>query len=46
MTLIGGLLGGALAVFWLGLRASGWSARALDPLGYEQLRTAVRRGAA
>jgi uncharacterized protein involved in exopolysaccharide biosynthesis len=46
MTLIGGLLGGALAVFWLGLRASGWSARELDPLGYEQLRTAVRRGAA
>ena len=46
MTLIGGLLGGALAVFWLGLRASGWSARELDPLGYEQLRTAARRGAA
>jgi uncharacterized protein involved in exopolysaccharide biosynthesis len=46
MTLIGGLLGGALAVFWLGLQASGWSARELDPLGYEQLRTAVRRGAA
>lgn len=43
MTLIGGILGGALAVFWLGLRASGWTARTLDPAGYEQLRTAVHR---
>jgi uncharacterized protein involved in exopolysaccharide biosynthesis len=43
MTLIGGLLGGALAVFWLGLKASGWTARTLDPVGYEQLRSAVQR---
>ncbi len=43
MTLIGGILGGALALLIIILQASSQSARALDPRGYDEIRRAFRR---
>jgi uncharacterized protein involved in exopolysaccharide biosynthesis len=43
MTIIGGILGGALAVLIIILQASSRSARALDPGGFEEIRRAFRR---
>lgn len=43
MTLIGGVFGGALALVWIALRASGWSAGRIDPVGYDALRSALGR---
>jgi uncharacterized protein involved in exopolysaccharide biosynthesis len=43
MTILGLLAGAALGVLWVAVRATGWSARSLDPEGYQQLRSAVRR---
>jgi uncharacterized protein involved in exopolysaccharide biosynthesis len=43
MTLIGGILGGALAILIIILQASTRSARALDPAGFEEIRGAFRR---
>jgi uncharacterized protein involved in exopolysaccharide biosynthesis len=42
MTLIGGILGGALAVLIIIVQVSTRSARALDPSGFDQLRAAMR----
>lgn len=46
MTLIGGVFGAALAILVIAVRASGWSARAIDPAGYEALRSALGRHSA
>jgi uncharacterized protein involved in exopolysaccharide biosynthesis len=46
MTLTGGILGAALAVLLLVARSTTRTARALDPAGYDALRTAFRRGPA
>ena len=43
MTILGLLAGAALGVLWVAAGATGWSARALDPEGYQQLRSALRR---
>lgn len=42
MTLLGLLLGMAAGIALGVVRASGWSARLLDPVGYNQLRAAIR----
>jgi uncharacterized protein involved in exopolysaccharide biosynthesis len=42
MTLLGLLLGLALGVGVVAVRAAGWSARDLDPEGYDELRSALR----
>lgn len=42
MTLLGLLLGLALGVGVVAVRATGWSARSLDPEGYRELRSALR----
>ena len=44
MPFIGALFGAALAAAWIAFRSTGWSARALDPVGYDQLANAFRRG--
>ena len=43
MTILGLLAGAALGIVWVAVRATGWSARSLDPEGYQQLRSALRR---
>lgn len=43
MTILGLLAGAALGALWVAARATGWSARQLDPEGYHQLRSALRR---
>jgi uncharacterized protein involved in exopolysaccharide biosynthesis len=43
MTLLGLLLGAAAATAWVMFSAAGWSARELDPAGYQELRRALRR---
>ncbi|HEX6645518.1 MAG TPA: Wzz/FepE/Etk N-terminal domain-containing protein [Gemmatimonadales bacterium] len=45
MTLIGGILGGALAVLVIIVQVSTRSARAIDPSGFAELRAALRGGA-
>ncbi len=45
MVVTGGILGAALAIVFVALRASGWSARRLDPAGYQELRSALGRRA-
>lgn len=37
------ILGAAAAVAWVVFRATGWSAARLDPAGYEEIRTILRR---
>lgn len=41
ITFLGAVLGVALAAAWVGFRSTGWSARRLDPVGYEQLARAL-----
>lgn len=41
MTLLGALFGAAIVAAWVAIRAAGWSARALDPAGFEQLAAAL-----
>lgn len=43
MTLIGGILGGSLALLVIIVQASSRSARALDPAGFDEVRSAFRR---
>jgi uncharacterized protein involved in exopolysaccharide biosynthesis len=43
MTITGAVLAAALAVAWAAFRAAGWSLRELDPAGYQQLRSSLRR---
>ena len=46
MTMVGGVLGGALAVAWIIYAMASRSARALSPSSYESLRAAFRGGPA
>lgn len=43
MTFTGALLAGALAVAWAAFKATGWSVQQLDPAGYAQFRSSLRR---
>ncbi|MGE5092887.1 MAG: Wzz/FepE/Etk N-terminal domain-containing protein [Bacillota bacterium] len=43
MTITGAILAGALAVAWAAFKATGWSVQQLDPAGYAQFRSSLRR---